>query len=74
MLIRAPRPNIPRFSFRAYLHRKCWPDYACQDCVGAGRDFGVCYCAYHEGVAPGVGPDKRIILLRKVYKKMFGSA
>jgi hypothetical protein len=50
------------------LRRLTWPVYDCEQCVGQDVWQG-CYCDYHGGVAPGVGPERWRVWLRKVVRQ-----
>lgn len=47
------------------LWRVAWPEFDCEDCTGAGF-YMPCYCAYHGGIAPGIGPTKWYKRFRRV--------
>ena len=54
-------------AFRRALEAAAWPSYECEQCVGQEPSQG-CYCAYHEGIAPGVGPEEKHLLLRRIHR------
>lgn len=53
---------------RFALEAAAWPTYACEFCVG--QEHG-CYCGYHGGIAPGIGPQRRHLALRWLHKKLW---
>lgn len=53
---------------RRWLQDLAWPTYDCEDCVGAGREYG-CYCAYYDAIAPGAPAPRSIRVLRWVLER-----
>lgn len=54
---------------RIAAHDVAWPPYDCQFCVG--QEYG-CWCQHYGACAPGVGPMRRDLALRWIYRKIWG--
>lgn len=54
------------WKWRALLY----PSYECTQCVGQDWWQG-CYCQYHGGIAPGIGPETWRVWLRKLDDRFF---
>lgn len=48
-----------------------WPFFECGNCIGM-QEYG-CYCAYHDAIAPGCGPERTHLFWRWVHHKIFGT-
>jgi hypothetical protein len=57
-------------TLRLRLLRLAYPKFDCENCVGYA-EMG-CYCDYHGAVAPGIGPSRRHMFWRWVWRKTFG--
>lgn len=47
-----------------------WPSYECELCVGQDPGIG-CWCGYHGASAPGIGPEKWRVRLRKILRWIY---
>lgn len=48
------------------IYRAAWPPYDCCQCIGQDWWQG-CECDWRGAIAPGVGPERRHLLLRKLW-------
>lgn len=54
-----------KFKYKIINH--AYPPYDCEDCVGAGKEWG-CYCRYYGATAPCEGPSDYHVFIRKIIK------
>ena len=56
--------------YMSWLHRLifdfAWPRYECCQCVGQDYWQG-CECDYRGAIAPGVEPERRHVVARKIW-------
>lgn len=50
------------------IRKFLYPEFDCENCNGMCHMYGKCECSYHGAVAPGVGPSRRVRLMRAVWK------
>lgn len=55
-------PTLPPL----WLQRLAYPTYSCEDCEGSIQ-YG-CHCSYDGAVAPGIGPERWRVALRRFLK------
>lgn len=53
---------------KSFIRNKLYPSFDCEDCIGM-KQYG-CQCDYYEAIAPGVGPTKFLVFLRKIWKNI----